>query len=433
MKISTKFNKGYKPIDKSLKPSFFEKYGKSMKFLIGLLVVLFFVHLFLKLYIKVKYKSFLPSKKNYYQLFNDKKSEPEEIVYQCNISCETDIKELKNIKKYINNNKLINPDEIFKKYENPKISIIMPIYNGEQNIEKSLLSIYNQNFKEIEVIIIDDFSTDKTSEKIKQLIEKFPSISLYRNDKYKGLLNSKYTGILKSKGKYTLFLNQNDFFTKDDAFTLLYEQAEKNNLDMLGFSSVLDDGKYIHHFNEISLINQPHIKGIMYNISKELIQRTGDVLFNYLIKTEILINNIKLIDEKYLNQTIINYNTDYFLLYLLSKNATNFMQIKNILYFSSNNWHKSWEENELNIRCLNYLYYIDFLDKNTNDNKEDKKIVLYELENWILNTKCRKNDFIREEAVIISKKLTEKKYMENKYKLELYLYIFENITTISSL
>ena len=120
---------------------------------------------------------------------------------------------------------------------------------------------------------------------------------------------------------------------------------------------------------------------------------------------------------------------------MLSRNATTFKQIKNILYYSSNNLHKKWEEkiNLLNLRCSNYLYYLYFLYNKTNDNKEEKKIVLYELENFILNTKCRKNDFIRNELVKLCKNLTEKNYVDNKYKLELYLYIFENVTVLSQL
>ena len=94
----------------------------------------------------------------------------------------------------------------------------------EINIEKSLLSIYNnQDFKEIEIILINDLSTDAIREKINSLLSKYPSISLYKTEKEKGgILNSKIIGILKSKGKYILFLNQNDFFTKSNAFNILY-------------------------------------------------------------------------------------------------------------------------------------------------------------------------------------------------------------------
>ena len=409
MKIKTKFNKGYKPIANSPRNICFEKYYLILIILIGLLVILFFTHLFLRIYIKNIYKS-------KYQILSNMKLEPEEINYNNSVAMK-DMNELKEIQNYINSDKLINPNEKIQKYQNPKISIIMPITNDEINIEKSLLSIFNQNFKEIEIILINDLSTDTISEKIDKLISKYQSISLYETEKEKrGILNSKISGILNSKGKYILFLNQNDFFTKSNAFDILYEEAEKNNLDILGFSS-----------NEIQNVRQ-----LMFNVTKEEINRTGDVLFNYFIKKDILIEIIKNIDEKYLKKNI-SYNPDFFMLFLLSRNATNFKQIKNILYYSSNNWHKRWEESDLNIRCLNYLYYIDFLYNKTNDNYGDKKIVIYELENWILNTKCRKNDSIRNELATLCKNLSEKKYVENKYKLELYLYIFENTTVISSL
>ena len=428
MKIN---KKGYKPLNKPAPKTFFEKYIYPIRILICLSIILLIAYFILKAF---KFKFILRKGK---QSLNKKDINPEEILYQIIPSSILDSNELKEINNFINKNKLNNPDEISKKYENPKISIIMPIYNGEKYLEKSLLSIYNQYFKEIEVIIINDYSNDKTQEIINKLKSKYPSISLFTNNVNKGMLNSTITGIINSKGKYILFLHQNDFFAKKNAFEILYSEAEKNNLDVLGFSSLIDNGKYISHFNEIPLIKQPIIKQIMYNVTKDgvNISRTGNSLFNYFIKTELIKNIIKEIDEKYSNEININYISDFFLLFMLSRNATTFKQIKNILYYSSNNLHKKWEEkiNLLNLRCSDYLYYLYFLYNKTNDNKEEKKIVLYELENFILNTKCRKNDFIRNELVKLCKNLTEKNYVDNKYKLELYLYIFENVTVLSQL
>ena len=428
MKIN---KKGYKPLNKPAPKTFFEKYIYPIRILICLSIILLIAYFILKAF---KFKFILRKGK---QSLNKKDINPEEILYRIIPSSILDSNELKEINNFINKNKLNNPDEISKKYENPKISIIMPIYNSEKYLEKSLLSIYNQGFKEIEVIIINDYSNDKTQEIINKLKSKYPSISLFTNNVNKGMLNSTITGIINSKGKYILFLHQNDFFAKKNAFEILYSEAEKNNLDVLGFSSLIDNGKYISHFNEIPLIKQPIIKQIMYNVTKDgvNISRTGNSLFNYFIKTELIKNIIKEIDEKYSNEININYISDFFLLFMLSRNATTFKQIKNILYYSSNNLHKKWEKeiNLLNLRCSNYLYYLYFLYNKTNDNKEEKKIVLYELENFILNTKCRKNDFIRNELVKLCKNLTEKNYVDNKYKLELYLYIFENVTVLSQL
>ena len=426
MKIRTKLEKEYKPINKSiLNITFFEKSFCSLRFTSIILLILFSIYIILNIYTKFITKSPFSILKT--EINNDKTSEPREIIYQ-NYSLELDKNELKNIQNFIKNNKLLNPDETFNKYDNPKISIIIPVYNGEKTIEKSLLSIYNQNFKEIETIIIDDFSNDKSVEIINKLMKKFPSISLYQNQINKGLLYSKLTGILKAKGKYILFLYQNDFFTKKDAFSILYEEVEKNNLDILGFSSLLNEGKYIHHFNEIENISQ-----IMYNITTEGVKRTGDVIFNYFIKNDILKNILEQINEKYL-ETITNYNSDFFLLYLISKNtAYNYKQIKDILYYSSRNWNKKWEESEINIRCLSYYNYLEFLYNKTDDNYDEKKIVIYELDNWIFNTKCRKNDIIRDDVSKLVKLLAEKQYVPNQNKKELFLFMFENVTVISSL
>ena len=426
MKIRTKLEKEYKPINKSiLNITFFEKSFCSLRFTSIILLILFSIYIILNIYTKLITKSPFSILKT--EINNDKTSEPREIIYQ-NYSLELDKNELKNIQNFIKNNKLLNPDETFNKYDNPKISIIIPVYNGEKTIEKSLLSIYNQNFKEIETIIIDDFSNDKSVEKINKLINKFPSISLYQNQINKGLLYSKLTGILKAKGKYILFLYQNDFFTKKDAFSILYEEVEKNNLDILGFSSLLNEGKYIHHFNEIENISQ-----IMYNITTEGVTRKGDVIFNYFIKNDILKNILEQINEKYL-KTITNYNSDFFLLYLISKNTNhNYKQIKDILYYSSRNWNKKWEESEINIRCLSYYNYLEFLYNKTDDNYDEKKIVIYELDNWIFNTKCRKNDIIRDDVSKLVKLIAEKTYVPNQNKKELFLFMFENVTVISSL
>ena len=426
MRIRTKLEKEYKPINKSiLNITFFEKSFCSLRFTSIILLILFSIYIILNIYTKFITKSPFSILKT--EINNDKTSEPREIIYQ-NYSLELDKNELKNIHNFIKNNKLLNPDETFNKYDNPKISIIIPVYNGEKTIEKSLLSIYNQNFKEIETIIIDDFSNDKSVEKINKLMKKFPSISLYQNQINKGLLYSKLTGILKAKGKYILFLYQNDFFTKKDAFSILYEEVEKNNLDILGFSSLLNEGKYIHHFNEIENISQ-----IMYNITTEGVRRTGDVIFNYFIKNDILKNILEQINEKYLEK-ITNYNSDFFLLYLISKNtAHNYKQIKDILYYSSRNWNKKWEESEINIRCLSYYNYLEFLYNKTDDNYDEKKIVIYELDNWIFNTKCRKNDIIRDDVSKLVKLLAEKQYVPNQNKKELFLFMFENVTVISSL
>jgi cellulose synthase/poly-beta-1,6-N-acetylglucosamine synthase-like glycosyltransferase len=79
--------------------------------------------------------------------------------------------EFKDIQEYINmifNGTLYNPNEVFKKSENPKITIVISVYNGEAYLETALLSIQNQDFKDIEIIMVDDCSKDDSVNLIKK-------------------------------------------------------------------------------------------------------------------------------------------------------------------------------------------------------------------------------------------------------------------------
>ena len=65
--------------------------------------------------------------------------------------------------------------------KNPKISVIIPIFNGGKYLYYSLRSIQNQKMKEIEIILIDDYSSDNTVEIIQKYMEKAQRIRLIKN------------------------------------------------------------------------------------------------------------------------------------------------------------------------------------------------------------------------------------------------------------
>lgn len=120
------------------------------------------------------------------------------------------------------------------------ISIIVPIYNAEKYISKCVDSIINQTKKELEIILINDGSTDKTEEIIKSYQDK--RIKYFKN-KNQGIGKTRNFGIEKAKGKYIMFLDSDDFLEKN-ACELLYNKAESNNLDlvMCDFYKLYDNG-----------------------------------------------------------------------------------------------------------------------------------------------------------------------------------------------
>ncbi|MBU2615894.1 MAG: glycosyltransferase family 2 protein [Nanoarchaeota archaeon] len=97
-----------------------------------------------------------------------------------------------------------------KKNPLPKISVIVAAYNEEKYILACLNSILDQSFKDFEIIVVNDKSTDKTSEKVKALSEKNEKIFLLEQDTNGGRANALNRGIKKARGKYIAFLDADD-------------------------------------------------------------------------------------------------------------------------------------------------------------------------------------------------------------------------------
>ena len=116
----------------------------------------------------------------------------------------------------------INQNNIFYKSTNPKISIVLGTFNAEFCLKNALLSIQNQDFDDIEIVIVDDYSKDNTIKLIKEFMEKDKRIKFYQNKENKGTLYTKTKGILHSRGKYVMILDQDDMYTQKDVFSTLY-------------------------------------------------------------------------------------------------------------------------------------------------------------------------------------------------------------------
>ena len=93
------------------------------------------------------------------------------------------------------------------------ISIVMPAYNSEKYIRNSIKSVINQTYKNWELIIIDDYSTDNTVSIIEEFQNK--NIHLIKNKKNSGAAISRNKGIKLAKGNYIAFLDSDDLWNKE--------------------------------------------------------------------------------------------------------------------------------------------------------------------------------------------------------------------------
>lgn len=115
-----------------------------------------------------------------------------------------------------------------------KLSIIIPIYNCEEYLEKCLVSAASQSIDDYEIICIDDCSSDNSRIILKRFVQTNSSIRIIKNNCNRGLSISRNIGISEAKGKYLLFLDSDDYIS-NNACEELVEYAEKKQLDMLAF------------------------------------------------------------------------------------------------------------------------------------------------------------------------------------------------------
>ena len=122
-----------------------------------------------------------------------------------------------------------------------KYSIIVPAYNTEKYIDKCLKSIFSNTYKNFEVIIVNDGSTDKTEDIINKYIKKYDNI-IYIKQKNMGLSLARNNGVKKATGDYLLFIDSDDYVEKN-----LLENINKDigDLDVLRYqlNMVLNDKK----------------------------------------------------------------------------------------------------------------------------------------------------------------------------------------------
>lgn len=112
----------------------------------------------------------------------------------------------------------------------PKVSIIVPTYNVERYLEECLNSIVGQTFKDIEIIIVDDESTDSTVDIIRRYMAEDDRIKLIQK-KHSNAGDSRNIGIENAKGEYLVFWDGDDFFDKT-ALKRLYDKCIDDNADI---------------------------------------------------------------------------------------------------------------------------------------------------------------------------------------------------------
>ena len=133
----------------------------------------------------------------------------------------------------------------FKKRKCPKISVISPIFNRERYIPRFIRSIQYQYFNDIEIIFVNDCSTDNSANIIETYSKHDKRMQLIKLKKNKGTFTARNIGILLSKGKYIIFPDPDDIISKN-ILNKCYQYCERNKYEMIRF--IIYNGKNTDDF-----------------------------------------------------------------------------------------------------------------------------------------------------------------------------------------
>lgn len=158
----------------------------------------------------------------------------------------------------------------------PKVSIIVPVYNVEKYIDKCLNSLVKQTLEDIEIIIVNDGSTDNSIGVINSYIKEYPKKIVYIEKENGGLSDARNYGMPYAKGEYIAFLDSDDYVEKE-TYQKMYELAIKENSDMV------ECDFYWEYSNKLK-----EDAGTTYKEKHEMITNVRVVAWNKLIKRDVI-------------------------------------------------------------------------------------------------------------------------------------------------
>ena len=171
----------------------------------------------------------------------------------------------------------MNGEKVKMQQERPKVSVIIPVYNVENYLEKCVDSVLHQTLKNVEIIIVNDGSTDNSQAIIDQLIKQNPSIKAYQKDNG-GLSSARNYALDVASGEYITFLDSDDYLDRD-YLEILYTEGKMYDSDMVcsGQKKVSEDGKVLATLsypvdkNPNCILRRLNISGKLYK--KEYIEQ----------------------------------------------------------------------------------------------------------------------------------------------------------------
>ncbi|MBE8597255.1 glycosyltransferase family 2 protein [Xenorhabdus sp. BG5] len=255
---------------------------------------------------------------------------------------------------------------------NPLVSIIMPAFNVESFIFNAINSVLNQTYNNIEIIIVNDGSTDNTLNVIENIADKNKNVIVISQIN-KGISSSRNLGLSKATGEYISFLDSDDSIEPIFIESMLKKNVEENSDVVFCLNKTIDKNKNIKLSKNYEDINKLAVNYLNFDYFD---------ICCMLIKRRFLLDNNLTFDEK----LIVGEDV---LFILMCINKTNFYcvpkHLYNYVYRECSIMNKKWGEDDYinEIQAWDTIYHKMHLDYR----KSDRKLLMDKIGTKVLSLK----------------------------------------------
>lgn len=166
-------------------------------------------------------------------------------------------------------------------YNNETVSVITPVYNVEKFIDRTLGSMLAQSYKDLEIVLVDDCSKDKSAKIIAGYAAKYPNIVYHKQEKNQGAAVARNTALKLAKGRYVAFLDSDDMWCEGKLEKQLAFMKHKDAaITCTAMNTIDEEDKPLNTLREVNenISYKFLLKNTMIATSTVLIDRnkTGD-------------------------------------------------------------------------------------------------------------------------------------------------------------
>lgn len=167
----------------------------------------------------------------------------------------------------------------------PKVSVLVPIYNVSNYIERCAHSLFQQTFEDIEYVFVNDATPDDSVEKLKKILEQYPNrqnqVKLLHHKENKGLASTRITALEASSGNYISIVDSDDYIELN-MIELLYEKIVEDEADIAVCDIIVEYNNRSEYISDIIPDNkEDYLTAIVRNSD------TGVSLWNKLYRREL--------------------------------------------------------------------------------------------------------------------------------------------------